>query len=232
MSATTIASLLTAVRRQLVEPVARFWSDAELKEIMRLGAVDLWGAIIDLHKDHYFKVSTDPVLRANGTDISSIPEDCFRVLLIEPADITQNASGSQTIFVPKKFNSDDFSAARTITAQDVTSRRIIYYDVTGEGSPIGPPKILTAPMLTADLRVRLVYTPMLTWGGDVNPIPGGSDNALKAWTVAFARAKETEDRQPDSGWLAVYATEKQTILTRLTPRQEQDVEVVEDLFSW
>ena len=68
---------------------------------------------------------------------------------------------------------------------------------------------------------------------DINPVPGGSDNALKAWTIAYANAKEGPQgaRIPDAGWLAVYATEKQTILTRLTPRQEQEPDVVDGLFD-
>ena len=52
-----------------------------------------------------------------------------------------------------------------------------------------------------------------------------------AWTVAFARAKEREDRSPDPAWLAIYATEKQNILTRLTPRQTQEPEIVGDMFG-
>src|SRR5262249_14657348 len=110
--------------------------------------------------------------------------------------------------------------------------RTIYYQLVGVGSPVSAPKIVTAPLISADLRVRLVYNPSLEWdGGGHNPVPGESDAALKAWTIAYARGKETEDRQPDPGWLGVYATEKQHILTRLTPREEQEPEVVEDFFQ-
>lgn len=236
--ATTIASLLTQVRAQLVEATARFWTDAELRSIMRLGALDLWGAILDLHQDHYFRVTTDPVLRANASEISGVPPDCFRILLIEPADTSSSAAGHQCIFTPAKYKDTAFAVARSLTAQDPTSlpSREIYYDIVGEGSPVAPPQILTAPLISSDLRVRLVYCPTIWPDGaasvpENNPIPGESDNALKAWTIAFARAKETETRQPDSGWLGVYATEKQTILTRLTPREEQEPDVVEDLFQ-
>jgi hypothetical protein len=64
-----------------------------------------------------------------------------------------------------------------------------------------------------------------------NPIPGESDQALIAYIVAFARAKEREDRSPDPNWIAVYANEKQSILTRLTPRQSQEPDVVEALWG-
>lgn len=234
MAVTTIAAILTQVRAQLVEPVARFWTDAELKDIMRLGAVNLWGAILDLHQDHYFKTNAaDPVLKANATEISGVPEDCFRVLLIEPADTSPSSAGRSTIFLPRKFNHPDFRVARSLSAQEGQSGRTIYYAIVGTGSPLGPPQILTAPYIPSDLHVLIAYNPTLKWDGDNNPVPGESDNALKAWTIAFAMAKEgpAGERIPDAGWLSVYATEKQTILTRLTPRQEQEPEVVEDLFQ-
>jgi len=228
MAGTTIASLLTQVRNQLVERTARFWSDDELKAIMRLGAVDLWGAILDLHQDHYLKIDENAVLRAGTLQISGVPADCFRVQAIEPFDL-----GADVVvtFTPRKWKSPEFTSARSLAAQDRGWSRAIYYQLSGVGAPTGVPTILTAPKLTADLRVRIAYNPTLTWDGDVNPVPGESDNALKAWTIAYARAKETEDRLPEAGWLAVYATEKANLLTRLTPRQEQEPDVVEDFFQ-
>src|SRR5579859_5536915 len=130
MAATPIATILTSVRNQLIEPVARFWTDAELTEIMRLGAVDLWGAILDLHQDHYFKVNAiDPVLRANTSEVSGVPEDCFRVLLIEPRDTSTAATGFQIVFIPKKYKDDEFAAARSLSTTDPSSMnsRMIYY---------------------------------------------------------------------------------------------------------
>lgn len=235
--ATKISSILSQVRDQLVEPTARFWSDDELKAIMRLGALDLWGAILDLHQDHYFKVNaTDVVLRANATEVSGIPEDCYRITLIEPASTNATSAGHQVMFVPRKYNHPDFIIARTLDPQDPTSlpARQLYYQIVGQGSPVEAPRILTAPVLNADLAIRLAYNPTI-WPDDEhpenNPVPGESDNALKAWTIAYARAKETEARSPDSGWLAIYGTEKQLMLTRLTPREEQEPEVVEDMFQ-
>lgn len=234
MAATTISTILTGVRNQLVEPTARFWTDAELTEIMRLGAVDLWGAILDLHKDHYFKVDeSNAVIRANASSISGVPEDCFRVLLLEPRDTSATALARQLIFTPRPFNHPDFAMARTLTAQNpgsLTSRQI-FFAITGVGAPKEAPVIRIAPMLDADVPVRIAYNPTLAWDGTTNPVPGDSDNALKAWTVAYARAKETDGRTPDPSWLAVYAADKQRLLTRLTPRQEQDPEIVEDMFQ-
>ncbi len=49
--------------------------------------------------------------------------------------------------------------------------------------------------------------------------------------VAWARAKQSSDGTPDAGWLAIYSTDKQGLLTALTPRQEQEEEVVEGMFE-
>jgi hypothetical protein len=61
MAATTIASIIRQVRQQLLEtkPGKRFWQDDELTDILKLGVMDLWGAMLDLHQDHYFKVVED-----------------------------------------------------------------------------------------------------------------------------------------------------------------------------
>lgn len=235
MAATKIAAILRQVRAHLVETTERFWLDQELVDIMNLCAQDMWGGILDLHQDHYFRVNTDCILKSNGVEITGVPEDCFRIMLIEPRDTTFQAAGRQVVFIPKKYNHPDFCMARTISATDPASSpgRVIYFQLVGEGAPTYAPKILTAPLISADLRLRIAYNPILeeiTEGG-INPIPGASDNALKAWTIAYARAKETEDRTPDAGWLGVYATEKQLIMTRLTPRQEQEPDVVEDFFQ-
>lgn len=232
--ATTKAALLVQVRAQLVEVTARFWSDAELLSIMQLGINDMWGGILDVHGDHFIKVDeSNCSLRANATKISGVPEDCFRVQLIEPRNISIDGTGRSVIFTPKKFKSAEFTGARTMSAQDPSTGQEVFYQLTGPGAPVMAPQILTAPKLSSDLLLRIAYNPTLEVG-DVNPIPGESDHALKAWTIAHAMAKEGEGeaRIPNPGWLSIYATEKQLILTRLTPRQEQEPEVVEDFMQW
>lgn len=228
MAATLVTDQITEIRAFLVETTARFWSDAELTRIYTLGVNDLWGAILDVHGEHYMTVDTTNVsLAASATQLTGVPADCFRVLLIEPLDTT--SSGSRIKFTPKKYNSDQFIAARTIAAIDPSSCSEIYYHVSGVGAPISAPVIYTAPLTNAALSLRFVYCPTITVTTQ-NPIPGQSDNALKAWTLAYALGKEQTQGQrvPDPGWLSVYATEKQLILTRLTPRQEQEPEVVEN----
>jgi hypothetical protein len=230
MGATAISTTIGQVRDFLDEIKPRFWSDDELVSIYRLGANDLWGAILDLHAEHYAVVDeSNVILRANAAELSGVPEDCFRVLLVEPRTIGGSATGRQIRFTPKKFNTPAFAAARARTAGDPGAIGEVFYHVTGVGSPITAPRILTAPRLSSDLLLRVMYCQMLEIGNS-NPIPGGSDNALKAWTIAYALAKQGTGA-PDADWLGIYATEKQLILTRLTPRQEQEPEVVEDFFQ-
>lgn len=236
--ATLLSSLETQARRHLKEPTARFWSSAELIDIVNAGIKDLWGAIVDLNQEHFITVDTANVsLSANATSLTGVPSDVFRVHLIEHANTTQSP-GNLIYFDPADYNSAEFINARSMTAQDPTGGTKILYTLTQAGAPVAAPTVLVAPKLSTPLAagdIRFVYVPVLAAvaAGGNNPIPGESDNALIAWMVAYARAKEREDRSPDPNWLAVYATEKQSILVRLTPRQTQEPEVVEDFFrSW
>ncbi|MCA1841397.1 MAG: hypothetical protein LC723_13925, partial [Actinobacteria bacterium] len=110
----------------------------------------------------------------------------------------------------------------------------IFYAIAGPGGPVGAPTIRTAPTLNADVAVRFTYIPPLPpslAGADLVPIPGESTNALVAWGVAYARAKEREDRAPDPGWFAIYGQEKMNILEGLGVRQLQEGRVVDAFFE-
>ncbi len=194
----------------------------------------MWAAILDVFGDHFFTVDvTNVSLAANATSLTGVPADTFRVQLIEPRDTTTSGSGSGVQFVPKKYNHPQFIAARSETAVDVNAAGVIFYDVSGAGTPVGTPTILVAPPLSSALNLRFVYNPSLAamTTSSTNPIPGESDKALVAYTVAFARSKERDDRSPDPNWIAVYSTEKQSILARITPRQEQEAEYVDGMFE-
>jgi hypothetical protein len=112
---------------------------------------------------------------------------------------------------------------------------VIYYTLTGAGAPNSAPVVRTAPQINSAIDLRFVYVPTLGVASysvnSGNPIPGESDNAIVAWIVAFARSRERDDNAPDPAWLAVYATEKQSLLTRLTPRQTQEPEYAEGMFE-
>lgn len=235
--ATILSTIRDKARKTLLETSAGFWTDAELLEHEVDCIRDLWGAIVDLHQEHFFTVdATNVSLAADTATLTGVPSDVFRVLLIEPRDVTQSASGRNTTFVPRDYNSKEFIQARSIPAQAPANGPVIYYAISQAGAPVGSPTIHIAPNLSSALNLRLVYIPTLVDGASwlassTNPIPGESDNAIFAWTVAYARAKERDDRSPDPNWLAVYGTEKQNILTRLTPRQEQEPEYAEGMFE-
>lgn len=235
--ATLLSSLETQSRRHLLETSATFWSSQELIDICNKGIKDLWGALIDLHQEHYQTMDITNVSIAADSDVlAGVPTDVFRVLDIEPVDVSVQGSYRGLQFVPKDFNSLEFSAARTLGSVNSLQAQVIYYTISQAGAPVGAPTIRIGPKMSAAIpagNIRLVYIPTVAdlAAGGTNPIPGESDNALIAWIIAYAKAKQREDGAPDPGWLAVYATEKQNILTRSTPRQEQEPEYVDAMFQ-
>ena len=236
--ATLIATIRDKARKTLLETSASFWTEAELLEHFVDGAKDMWGAIVDLHQEHYMTLDvTNVLMAANSATLTGVPADVFRVLLIEPRDTTTANSGRNIEFVPRDYNSAEFTAARAMSAISPSTGGTVYYSISQPGAPIAAPTIHVAPQLSSALTLRLAYIPTLADSAyndpatDYNPIPGEADNALYAWIIAYARAKERDDRSPDPNWLAIYATEKQAVLTRLTPRQEQEPEYVEGMFE-
>lgn len=214
-----------------------FWSSEELIDICNKGIKDLWGALIDLHQEHYQTMDTSNVSLAADSDVlAGVPTDVFRVLLIEPADVSSSGAYRGLQFVPRDYNSEDFKMARAQGSVTGQQSDIVYYTISQAGAPVGAPTIRIAPKFSSAIAagsLRLVYIPIIAdkVSSDANPIPSESDQALIAWIIAFAKAKGREDGAPDPGWIAVYATEKQAILTRSTPRQEQEPDVVESMFG-
>lgn len=214
---------------------APFWTEQELLDLLILGCKDLWRAIVDLHQGHFTTIDEANVsVVANTTTLLGVPVDCFRILMVEPRDLSQADASRAVYFKPKQYHSLAFQSARSQSANNSTNRNeVVFYDILNPGSPVAAPSIVIAPTLSSALLLRLVYVhvlPTLTESTD-NPIPGESDNALISWCVAWARAKERDDRMPDPAWLATYSTDKQSLLTALTPRQEQEEEIVEGLFD-
>lgn len=232
--ATLLSSIRDQARKHLKETTASYWTDAELLDIILKGAHDLWGALIDLNGRHFETVDiTNVTLAADTATLTGVPTDVFRITLIEPLDTTPGGANRDVMFRPKPYNSAPFIEARALDAQEPTSGLIIFYDLRNAGSPVAAPTVDIAPQITSAMSLRFCYVPTLSGSlvaGSDNPIPGQSDMALIAWCVAYARAKERQDRSPDPAWLTVYATEKANLLTRSTPRQTQEPEVVEDFF--
>lgn len=228
--ATLLSTIRTDVRTTLIETTASFWSDDELLRILILGCQDLWKALVDLKQDHFLTIDeTNVSLAASATSLTGVPADVFRVRGIEPRTLTDSTA---TIFSPKDFTHPDFVRARQQSTSDANGR-VVLYDVIQAGAPVGAPTIRTAPALTAALLLRLIYIATLgtLTAASNNPIPGDSDNALKAWGIAYARAKEREDRSPDPEWIAIYSSEKQQLMTVNTPRQDDEPEYAEALFE-
>lgn len=213
-----------------------FWSDAELLQIMILGAKDLWRAFIDLHQEHFFTVdATNVSLAASTETLTGVPANVHRILLIAPRDTTLAGASRLVRFSPAKYNSPEFRGGQATDPVDPSGSATIWYDISGAGAPVGAPTIYVAPKVSSAVLLRVVYIPTLDGtlltATDNNPVPGESDAALVAYTVAFALAKESESRAPDANWLAVYEAEKTSCLVASAPRQAQEPSVVKGVFD-
>lgn len=228
---TTIQTLVDISRRHLLEATAKFWTDAELVALANRGIRDLWRAIQDNYQDYFLTVDTTLVSMAASTGtLNGVPADVSIVRGIEARTLTAYPS---LHFRPKNYTHADFQTARAQSAIDPVNGGTIWYAPVGAGAPVGAPTIYVAPQVNSEVLLRFIYVPTFAEKaiGDTNPIPGESDQAIIAWIVAYARAKEREDRAPDEGWLGVYATEKKNILVALTPRQQDEEDVAEAFFE-
>lgn len=229
--ATKLSALLTIARYHLNEPTASFWSDAELVAYMNLGIKDLWRALNDNYQDYFLtNDATNVSQAASGTTLTGVPADVSLVRGLEPRDLTTYGN---IRYECRNYMHPLFQNARANGSQDPLQGGVIYFWLVGAGAPVAAPTIYVAPALSTTLPLRLVYVPVLAAKatGDDNPIPGESDQALVAWTVAYALAKRKESQTPDAEWISIYGTEKSHILTSATPRQTQDDEFAEALFE-
>ncbi len=221
---TPISAIETIARRHLLETVPNFWTSSELTDLAIVGIRDLWRDIVDLKQEHYLTVNTTDVsLEASTDQLSGVPTDVHKVYLIEPHDLSVNSSNHGLLFKPLDYNHNTFQLARSKANID-PSNDTIYYAIHQQGAPVSAPTILVAPKVSSRVALNFCYCPTLGQLSPANniPIPGEADNAIVAWTVAYARAKEREDRSPDPSWLAVYETEKQHLLQSLGLRQYQE----------
>lgn len=227
---TTLQSLLTSARVHLIETTARFWSDAELLSHAALGVRDLWKALKDTNQDYFLTIDeTNVSMAADSGVLTGVPADVSIVRGIEPRS---NSTVVDVFFRPKNYTHPDFALARRAPAQEPSGLRI-WYHATQAGAPVAAPTIYVAPKITAALPVALAYIPTIgsLTTASTNPIPGETDQAVICWIVAWARAKEREDRTPDPEWLALYATEKANLVISATPRQEDEPKIVEAMFE-
>lgn len=230
--ATLISEIETLARQRLEETTPKFWTSAELVAIIIAGIKDLWRDVVDLKEEHFITISTSVTQAADTATLSSVPTDVHKVIMITPLDVTNNSTNAGLIYRPADYNSHYFQNA--LTRDNIDPRNdVIFYAITSQGAPVGAPTIRVAPKTTSAVSLSFAYVPVvgtLTGASNV-PIPGEADNALVAWTVAYARAKEREDRGPDPSWLGVYATEKVHLLQSLGVRQYQEPMTVDALFE-
>jgi hypothetical protein len=238
--ATTIKDLLPIIRDKLVASTEstvvnkdEFWSDTELFRDAAAGIRDLWRDIVDLKQEHYLTIDSSNVsLPANSSALIGVPTDVHKVYMIEPRTLSTSGANYSLAFVPRDYNSIEFQNARSRAATEATNDTICYA-VTQQGAPVGAPVILVAPQVTSAVLLSFCYVPTLgqLTINSVIPIPGEADNAVVAWTVAFARGKEREDRAPDPAWLSIYSTEKNHLLQSLGLRQLQEPTYSEAVFE-
>lgn len=228
--ASTLSTLIASARTRLIETTARFWTDAELLDLLQLGVRDLWKAVKDTNQDYFLTIDeTNVSLAADSFVLTGVPTDVAVVRSIEPR---HSSSLVDCFFRPKNYTHPAFAQARRAPAQDPNGVTIWYHPIAA-GAPVAAPTIQVAPKVTAAVPLLLAYIPTIATltTASTNPIPGETDNALIAWTVAYARAKEREDRSPDPEWLAIYGTEKSNLLVSIAPRQEDEPKVADAMFE-
>lgn len=229
--ATTIQTIITRARRALNETTARFWSDTELLDLAQMGIEDLWKAVKATNKKHLITSTTSTI--SASTPYFSAPDNIADIYGLEVAAPDTNVN---LHFKKADYFQAEFQQARFASAAEARET-VVLYDIFGPGgnaASSGSTTIQIAPKLTSAVGVTLYYVPTPSSASTTssNPIPGASDNALIAWVIAFARAREREDRAPDSEWLAVYNTEKQNLLTSvLDPRDKSEEVYVEGMFE-
>lgn len=230
---TPISTIETLVRQRIQEPTASFWSSSELTEIIIAGIKDLWRDVVDEKAEHYLTIdNTNVFLGSNSSTLSGVPSDVHKIYLIEGRDITSNGSNAGLIFKPLDYNHPIFQGARSRSSID-PANDVIYYAITGQGAPVNAPTIYVAPKVNSQVNLSFAYIPTIgaLTSSSMVPIPGEADDALVAWTVAFASAKERDDKSPDPNWLAVYATNKEHLLQSLGLRQYQEPSYVDAIFE-
>lgn len=230
--ATLLSAIITNARKPLRESTASFWSDAELLVHALAGVSDLWRRVIDLHQEHYLTVDeTNVTLAASTATLTGIPSTAFRIVSIDVRDPT-TAATQGIEFVPRDWNHPDMVNARRNPAVSPAGA-VIPYTITGQGPPVGTLTVRVGQKVSSAVNLTVAYIPThgASASSDNNPIPGESDKAIEAYIVAHARAKERKDGSIDPEFAAFYEAEARKITVALTPRQEQELDVVEGMFE-
>jgi hypothetical protein len=160
----TLASLKTAVRNSLDEPIAAFWSDSQMIEAINRAKDRVWMDVKRLKDDYLLSSprSTDGTLSilgvayaatnfrlVAGTTEYELPFDVTEVKLIEVV-----TSGYEWVrFVHRDLNSDAMRGLRSSTEHQAPNT--IAFDLVAERT------LLISPPLDMTLDLRLWYVPIL-----------------------------------------------------------------------
>jgi hypothetical protein len=233
----TCQSIIDNARVHLNDPNKTFWSDAELLVHLNAGAKDCWRHVQNLLQDYFFQIIEDGTVTqdVNATTLTIATSPTPKIYKIQGIEPVTQANYPALNYFPRKYMHPDMVRARTADAVDPGSCGPAYYAIAGRGND-ALPTIYVAPKFTAQVPIRLVFTPGIgtLLIGDANPIPGESDQALENFIVAYAKPKETDEDgagqnpgTPDAGWLAMYKAERDSMCVSLDPRQEDQPDVAE-----
>lgn len=229
--ATTLQTIINMTRDALNEAVPRFWSDAELLRYMNRGIRDSWRQISMTNQNYSFTLSTAVTLAASSSVLANVPADLAIVFQLESVDMVAQPIN----FIGLEYTRAEFqNARRSAQALDPSQPGVIYFSVVGAGGPVAAPTIYVAPQVSAAMTLALAYRPTigaeLAATGTV-PLPGELDQALVHWTTGYALGRERGSSQPDVEHLKLYQRELDVILAAITPRDEQEDNVVIAMFE-
>lgn len=222
MASSTLAVIERVVRRHLGMNAGEDaeWTQDELMDLMNLAFRDLWRDILDLGEDYFQTVDASNVSQASSaTTISGVPADVHRILQIEPRDLSAIAGLK---YEPRPFAAPDILVQRAL-ASAAPSAKTHYFVVHGSAAPSAAPTIQVSPKVSSNILLTMVYIATLATkvSTDTNPIPGESDQAVVAFTMAYALCKKSPDRQPDPKWIRTFELEKERLLDSLEDRVRQ-----------
>jgi hypothetical protein len=231
----TLSDLRTAVRDNVDEAVASFWSDAQLNRFINRAKDRVWTEVRKLKEDYFLitRSSTDGSIvifgnlydcasfqiSAAGTLSYTLPPDLASIKLIEC--ITSNYE--YVTFEYRDMAHPDFKSARKMTSQ--FTPEIFLFDVVGERTLMLAQKSDTA----LDLRISYIpIVPDMATDTDLLEMPHALYMAVEEFATAAALKM---DRDPNSA--AWEQTGNASIARALgaASRQDQDPEFVQGYLS-
>ena len=231
----TLSSLRTAVRANVDESVASFWSNATLNGAINRAKDRVWTEVRKLKEDYFdiTRTSLDGTLTIfgdtyaassfqilnNGTQSYTLPPDLAEVVLIEVI-----TSGYEYVTFERRRMADPyFRAARMVTSS--LTPALFWFDIIGERT------MVLAQRSDTTLDLQITYTPILAdLSADVDLLE--MPHALYMAVEEFATAHALKmDRDPNSA--AWEQTGNASVARALgaSARQNQDPEFARGAFE-